>query len=199
MLESQTIKLRPVSMDDLNDLFEYAQDPDVGPRAGWPPHQNIETTLGILNKWLDPNYPEQIFAIVYKQNNKTIGTIGITLLNKHLKRQDNYVAIDLINQGKTVYEIGLTISKAYWGKGVGSEAISLMTDYIFKELNADIVMALHSEANIGSKRIQEKNNFNVLGTFEGSSKWYNTDCTTKVVRGKTKEEWLKENNKIKEI
>ena len=28
--------------EDARGLYEYAKDPDVGPRAGWKPHESIE-------------------------------------------------------------------------------------------------------------------------------------------------------------
>ena len=42
MLETERLVLRRWEDSDAGDLFEYAKDPDVGPIAGWPPHQSIE-------------------------------------------------------------------------------------------------------------------------------------------------------------
>ena len=36
----------------------------------------------------------------------------------------------------------------------------------------------------------------VLGEYERNKKWYNTECTTMVVRGKTKEDWLTEKQEV---
>ena len=192
MIETERLKLRPVCMGDVEEIFEYAKDEDTGPRAGWPPHKSIESTIKVMNMWLDPNHTEDIFAIVEKTDDKLIGTIGITDLNKNLKDNLNTFAIDLIKKGKSVYEIGFTLSKAYWGKGLGTEALSGMLDYLFDSLKADVVLTLHYEENIGSKKVQEKNNMKILDTYEREKKWYNTDCTKMIVRGKTREEWMAE-------
>ena len=37
-METERILLRPWQDSDAETLFKYASDPDVGPRAGWPPH-----------------------------------------------------------------------------------------------------------------------------------------------------------------
>ena len=29
-------------------LYKWASDPDVGPRAGWPPHQSVEESLEVI-------------------------------------------------------------------------------------------------------------------------------------------------------
>ena len=41
-MENDRILLRPWLESDAPALFKYASDPDVGPRAGWPPHKNME-------------------------------------------------------------------------------------------------------------------------------------------------------------
>ena len=33
---------------DADDLFKYASDPDVGERAGWPPHNTKEDSLMVI-------------------------------------------------------------------------------------------------------------------------------------------------------
>ena len=189
MIETLRLKLRPVNMEDAEDIFEYAQDEDTGPRAGWPPHKTIDTTKKVINMWLDPNHTEEVFAIIEKKDSKIIGTIGITDLNKNLKDNLNTFAIDLIKRGKSVCEIGFTLSKAYWGKGFGTEALSGMLGYLFENRNVDVAMATHYDANIASMKVQEKNNMKVLGSYERDKSWYNTDCKTMIVRAITKNEW----------
>ena len=39
IIETRRLRFRPWVDADANVLFKYASDPDVGPRAGWPPHQ----------------------------------------------------------------------------------------------------------------------------------------------------------------
>ena len=41
-IETNRILLRLWRDDDAETLFKYASDPEVGPRAGWPPHKSVE-------------------------------------------------------------------------------------------------------------------------------------------------------------
>lgn len=41
MMETKRLILRPWQESDAEALFRYASDPDVGPRAGWPPHKDV--------------------------------------------------------------------------------------------------------------------------------------------------------------
>ena len=36
------------SKEDAEGLFQYAKDPDVGPIAGWSPHQSVEESLDVI-------------------------------------------------------------------------------------------------------------------------------------------------------
>ena len=47
-LETRRLLFRPWAETDAEVLFKYASDPDVGPRAGWPPHQSIEESLTVI-------------------------------------------------------------------------------------------------------------------------------------------------------
>ena len=40
--------MRPWRDSDAETLFKWASDPDVGPRAGWPPHKSVEESLKII-------------------------------------------------------------------------------------------------------------------------------------------------------
>ena len=42
MLKTERLILRRWKDSDAEDLYKYASDPDVGPIAGWPSHQNID-------------------------------------------------------------------------------------------------------------------------------------------------------------
>ena len=42
MIETKRLLFRPWREADAEELFRLASDPDVGPRAGWPPHKSVE-------------------------------------------------------------------------------------------------------------------------------------------------------------
>ena len=198
MIETKRLLIRPVQMEDASDIFEYAKDEDTGPMAGWPPHKTIEDTKEVLDMWLEPESEEKVFAIVYKPDNKVVGTMGVTYLNNKQKDNKNVFVNHLLDDGKQLFEVGNTISKAYWGKGISTECLTNMIDYIFETTEADIIITCHYAENLGSKKVQEKCRMKEYGSYERDKNWYNTDCNTMVVRGKTREEWLLEKNNYQE-
>lgn len=52
-------------------------------------------------------------------------------------------------------EIGYWLSEPYWGRGIMTEAIPIMTDYIFKNFQVNRLFACVLEGNTGSMRVLE--------------------------------------------
>ena len=52
-METKRILLRPWRDDDAAALFKYASDPEVGPRAGWPPHKSMEEMADFCAQFVD--------------------------------------------------------------------------------------------------------------------------------------------------
>ena len=75
ILETERLILRPINKDDASDIFEYGCEPNVGPTAGWKPHQNIKETRAIMKAvFIDK---DNIFGMVLKSSGKMIGSIGL--------------------------------------------------------------------------------------------------------------------------
>lgn len=148
VLETQRLILREFKEEDLTDFYEYASVDGVGEMAGWSHHENIETTKEILNSFIKDN---KVFAIVYKENNKVIGSLGV----------EKYGMEDKLDEFKDLYgrSIGYVLSKDYWGKGLMKEAVKCVINYLFNECNLDFIICGYYLFNNQSKRVQEKCGF----------------------------------------
>ena len=148
VIETERLILREWNLNDLDDFFEYASVPDVGERAGWPHHKNKEESLGILRRFIDG---KKTFAIVYKENNKVIGSLGVEYYGAEDKLSEffNY-------KGRS---IGYVLSKDYWGRGLVPEALRAVINYLFNTLDYDFLLCGHFDFNIRSRRVQEKCGF----------------------------------------
>ena len=81
VLETDRLILREWEETDLNDFFEYASVDGVGQMAGWQPHKNIEESKFVLDMFIREG---KTFAVVLKENNKAIGSVGIEKLSTEL-------------------------------------------------------------------------------------------------------------------
>ena len=144
--------LRPWSLDDSSDLYEYAQSELVGPNAGWKPHKSEEESKEIINMFITNN---DSYAIVLKEENKVIGGIGL-----HNRKPD--VSLEDLEQR----EIGYVLNPKYWGNGYVPEAVRALLKYGFEKMNLDLIWCGHYDFNSKSKRVNEKCGFKYKFTIK---------------------------------
>ena len=148
VIETDRLILREWKISDADDMFEYASVPGVGEMAGWPHHSNKEESLSIVKRFIEE---KRTFAIVYKEDNKVIGSLGIEFYGreKDLSEFFDY-------KGRS---IGYVLSKDYWGQGLVPEAVKAVIRYLFDTLDYDFLLCAYYDFNNRSKRVQEKCGF----------------------------------------
>ncbi|MBP5741257.1 MAG: GNAT family N-acetyltransferase, partial [Bacteroidales bacterium] len=73
IVETDRLGFRKWRDDDAETLFRYASDPDVGPRAGWPPHKSVEESREIIRTLFGGDH---MWALVLKETGEPVGCIG---------------------------------------------------------------------------------------------------------------------------
>ena len=148
IIETERLILRPFEQSDLDDFYEYASVEGVGEMAGWKHHENKEKSQSILDLFITE---DKTFAIVLKENNKVIGSLGVEEygMEQALSEFFDY-------QGR---EIGYVLSKDYWGKGLMPEAVKAVIDYLFNVQKLDFLTCGYYVFNNQSKKVQEKCGF----------------------------------------
>ena len=141
-LETDRLLLRKFKIEDAEDMYNnWASDNEVTKYLSWKTHSNIEETKEILKSWIE-NYSKNDFyqwAIVLKENNQAIGSIGA----------DKNDSIEMVN-------IGYCISRKYWDKGITSEAFERIIKFFFEEVKLNRIESCHNEKNIYSGRVMLK-------------------------------------------
>ena len=66
-------------------------------------------------------------------------------------------------------EIGYWLSETLWGRGIATEAVVLVTDFTFDQLNMLRVFALPFAENVASRRVLEKAGYECEGILRASS------------------------------
>ncbi len=156
VLETERLLLRPWQAYDLHDFYEYASVDGVGEMAGWAHHQSIFETKKILDSFISQ---KNVFAIVFKENNKVIGSLGFH--PSWANGEPEYLNL-------RQKEIGYVLSKEYWSRGLMTEAVKKVIEYCFQSLELDAVTVGHFKNNDMSRRVIEKCGF----IFVNESKYY---------------------------
>lgn len=108
---------------------------------------------GLMNYEVRP-----VCAIVYKPDNKIIGTISLKGKMKPKKFLD-------------YYEIGYGINEKYWNKGITSEALKLFIEIIKENKNILKYSAETDLDNLPSQKVLRKNGFKKVLTKNNSMFW----------------------------
>ncbi len=151
VLETGRLLLRSFNEGDVNDIFEYASEPDVSKYLPWETHASVEATKEFLKK------SKEIFqaadnidwGIELKTEKKLVGAISIRNWNDQNKCGD----------------IGYVLSKKYWGKGITTEALRTIIQFGFGKLNINRMEAHCDENNPASYRVMEKAGMRYEGTL----------------------------------
>ena len=72
ILTSEDITLRPWKESDAENLYNLAKSPNIGPKAGWPPHKSVEESLNVIRTIFSK---KETYAIIYQ--NQLVGCVGL--------------------------------------------------------------------------------------------------------------------------
>ena len=122
-------------------------------RDGLPYPYYEKDAIDFINAMLSADKNE-VFAFAIECDGKVIGSIGIF-------RQQNI--------HRRTAELGYYIAEEYWGKGIATQAVNKICDYVFQ--NSDIlrIFAEPFSKNIASCRVLEKAGFQCEGTLRSNA------------------------------
>ena len=169
MLRTERLTLRPWFESDADALFKYASDPDVGPRAGWPPHNSVEESLEIIRTVF---HNDSNWAIELNATGEAIGAIGYGP-----SCECNLPA----REGEPL--CGYWVAKPYWNRGICTEALQTMLNHIRKTTDIQSLISGHFVDNPASGRVMEKCGFQPTGeTCIDETQYQGKDRPIRVLR-----------------
>jgi ribosomal-protein-alanine N-acetyltransferase len=151
-IETERLTLRRFEPADAGAMFRnWANDPEVAKFLTWQPHGTIEATRGVIENWVNgyeaPNKYE--WAIVPKALGEPVGSIA---------------AMSPDDRVRSFGSIGYCIGKAWWHNGYVAEALCAIVKFLFEEIGANRISAIHDPRNPNSGAVMRKAGF----TFEAA-------------------------------
>ncbi len=159
-LETDRLILRRFVEEDAAAMYgNWASDSEVTKYLTWPAHSSKEVSEKIIKEWVNSysanNYYQ--WAIVLKENgDEPIGSIAV------------------INRNETVgmAHIGYCIGKPWWHRGITSEALKAVMDFLFDEVDVNRIETRHDPRNPYSGAVMKKCGMQYEGTLR-SAAWNN--------------------------
>jgi ribosomal-protein-alanine N-acetyltransferase len=155
-VKGHLIYLRAVRLSDVNEnYYRWLNDPEV---TTYLEIRHVPHSLENIKKYVEAmsdNPDEILLAICLKENGSHVGNIKL----------------GPINWIHRFAEVSLVIGeKSIWSKGIGTEALRLLSRFAFDVLNLHKLRAGCYEGNIGSARAFLKADFVHEGTLK--NQWY---------------------------
>lgn len=155
-METERILFRLWRDEDAETLYKYASDPEVGPRAGWPPHKSVEESREIIRTVFNSDH---MCAIEFKETGEPIGCMGYMVHGE-----------SNIDIGENDAEVGYWVARPYWNRGICTEALRLLIDYCFREKGFRTLWADYFPDNPASGKVMEKCGFRDTGLVNRCSR-----------------------------
>ena len=156
VIETNRIMMRKFTLDDADAMYEnWASDPKVTKYLTWRAHANKKISQDVVETWC-AHYKENTYhwAVVLKETNQPIGSIGIGRLYEEENRA----------------EFGYTIGQKHWNKGLVTEAMTALLDYFFNEIGFERIDGLHDVQNPASGKVMKKLNMTYTDKICGEFK-----------------------------
>jgi ribosomal-protein-alanine N-acetyltransferase len=150
-IETSRLILRQARREDAEPMFRnWASDPEVTKYLTWPTYENVETAYQVLDLWTHeykkPDYYQ--WMIVLKAQGEPIGSISVVRQNECVEEA----------------EIGYCIGSPWWHRGIMTEALAAVIEYLFVEVGMNRVAARHDPNNPHSGGVMRKCGMKYEGT-----------------------------------
>lgn len=148
-LEGEKVKFKQMTIEDSEAIHSFASDSEVSRFIGWPLMRSLEQTTNYVEGMMRrESLGSYIYAsVIDKSINKVVGTAMVF----NFDHTANHT------------EIGYVFHRDVWGKGLCTETVKLVCDFIFNVLGLHKIHARVAAPNIGSCRVLEKNGFELEG------------------------------------
>lgn len=173
-LTTDRLIIRFITLKDVDDYYEYAKNPEIGPNAGWKPIESRKIAERVVASMV---LKKETYGIILRQNDKLIGTIAIYN--------------DTIRKYRKACSIGFSVSADYQNMGYATEALKAIIEYIFRYLDYEIIEIGHHVGNYKSKRVIEKCGFYYNGRLDKFKVLYDGTVIDADFYSLTKEDYKK--------
>jgi len=141
-VKTDRLVLRKLSLNDLDDMFEYTSDELCTQPLPWQAHKDKEQTRIFLENTIAGYGTDNSFTygIELKEEAKLIGVVRLFDISFHNKRA----------------EISYIMNRKYQGKGYANEAINAIIDFAFTKKEFIRIQARCSFDNLASVKVLER-------------------------------------------
>ncbi len=146
-LWTERMILRRYRPEDADDLHHYlGTDPAMSEYSGWNPYATLELAQETVGRFIDSYDDEHSYSWVMDIDGVIVGTIGA------YDYKDDQI------------EVGFSVVKGWQGRGLATEALKKVLEYLTENEGISCVTAWCAAENIGSQKVLEKAGMQLVST-----------------------------------
>ena len=170
-IETERLSLRPHRLEDVDDIFEFAADPEWSRYlSNVPvPYLREHAVAFVAKRILASRDLDPAWAMVV--DGKVVGGLGLRIDAEHSRG-----------------EVGWSLAKTHWGRGLVVEAARAVIDWGFRTRGLAKVYAFADARNVQSVRVMEKLGMTREGVLR-SHRVLRDERIDTVYHGLLREEW----------
>lgn len=146
-LYTERLILRKFTPEDAAGMYRnWASDPKVAGKLTWQPHASEEATRNLLMMWCEKYESPLYYNWVIEYQGEPIGNV------------------ELMGCDGSYGMIGYALGYAYWNKGIMTEAVKRVLDYLLEEEGLKHITIKHAPSNPASGKVAAKCGLRYIGT-----------------------------------
>ena len=146
-LWTERLILRRYCPEDADALYwRLGTDPAMYQYSGWNPYATPEMAKDTVRRFIDSYDDEHTYSWVMDTDDVIVGTIGA------YDYEEDHI------------EVGFSIVPGWQGRGLATEALKKVLEYLTENEGIPCVTAWCAAENVGSKRVLEKAGMKMVGT-----------------------------------
>jgi ribosomal-protein-alanine N-acetyltransferase len=155
IIRTERLILRRFRSDDSQAMFEnWASDDNVSKYLTWPTHTDPAITQWVVNDWVSSYEKADFYQWAIEFEGNIIGSISVVDYREDIARAT----------------IGYCIGRKWWHKGIMSESLKAVMDYLFDEIGFNCIEACHDPNNPNSGKVMAKCGMKYEGTHRQSGR-----------------------------
>ena len=135
------LSIEPLKLSDLEAFVGYRQDAEIARFQSWDATYSAEQAVELIESQTGVMLPDEgqwLQLGIHDQNSgELVGDL----------------ALHLISERQSVFELGFTIASQHQGKGFAREAASRLMSFLFSEVGAEKIVANTDRRNTASIRL----------------------------------------------
>jgi len=151
-LDTDRLILRKFKHSDSENMFKnWASDDKVTRFLSWQKHNTVSDSEEIIERWISEYEDSSVYnwVIELKEIGQVIGGISV------VKLEDKHMGC----------EIGYCISSKYWNRGITTEALKKVIEFLFEAVGMNRISACHDTNNRASGQVMIKSGMSYEGTL----------------------------------